>query len=77
MPEIQPLSVDEKSLCSDLVVGKTTCPYCSAEDIKVVNDDGSKGDPESHYFENHYPQRDSRRKYLCDASGKMLSDFKP
>ena len=69
---IKPLSPSERKTSSGLVLGKTVCPACKQDDIKVVNDHGEEGNPSSTYLENHYLKSEH---VLCMGSEKSLSDF--
>ena len=70
--EIKELSPQERRRVSELVIGKTTCPYCKNDDVGVVNNRGPKGDPRFNYLQNHYPSNSDR---LCFGSEKKLTDF--
>ncbi len=64
--EIKPLVPEVRKHFTEMVIGKTTCPYCHQNDIKVLNDNGSDGNPRFNYFENHYTE--SHGDNLCHGS---------
>ncbi|MCR4333453.1 MAG: hypothetical protein NUV60_00285 [Patescibacteria group bacterium] len=70
MIKIRSLSPKIRAQLSAMVIGWATCPHCNRDDVNVVNDDGPKGNPNFHYFENHSPQGSD---ILCDGSEELLS----
>lgn len=76
MLEIKPLLPGERrAQYHDLVIGTATCPKCGQNGIRVVNDRGTRGTPETHYLENHHPKEPKGSRDLCEGSEVHLGNL--